>query len=144
MSPFAVVGAVVMVGAALVYFQRVQSLRQAPMPSEPSRIDPTVGVRFLGTAKVDGRVAAWPHGELLADRDHLMIRARSGRWGSADVVVARTNVRSVSIEGGRVSRRVVVHTTGPQRSTLADVRFGAAFADPGPALTNLGWPVDTP
>lgn len=144
MSPFAVVGAVVMIAAALWYYQRVQSLRQAPMPSEPQAIDPTLGVRFLGTARVDGRVAAWPHGELLADRDHLMIRARSGRWGSTDVVVARAHVRLVTIEGGRVSRRVVVHATGPQRSTFADVRFGAAFADPAPALTDLGWPVDTP
>lgn len=142
MSPFAVAGAVVMVAVAVVYLQRVRALQQAPLPTEPQAFDPEVGVRFLGTARVDGRSAAWPHGELVADRDHLLVRARSGRWGSTDVVVARQHVRSVTVAGGRLSRRVAVVATGPNRQLLADMRFGAAFADPAPALAALGWPVD--
>jgi len=131
-----------MVGVAVIYLQRVRALQRAPMPNEPTSFDPAVGVRFLGTARVDGRGAAWPHGELIADRDHLMVRVGSGRWGSQDLVIDRGQVRAITVEGSKLSRRVTIVATGPERQRIADARFGAALADPAPALTDLGWPVE--
>lgn len=144
MTPTAVAGAVIIVAVAVAYGLWIRSRTQAPMPDQPHRFDPDEGVRFLGTARVDGRVAAWPRGELVADRDVIMVRVAVGRAGTEDLVVERARVKSVTIEGGRISRRVALTVTGPDRARAADTRFGAAMADPAPALRQLGWPVVTP
>jgi hypothetical protein len=144
MTSTSIAGAVIIVAVAVAYGLWIRSRATAPMPDEPHRFDPEEGVRFLGTARVDGRVAAWPRGELVADRDVIMVAVAVGRAGTEHLVVERSRVQSVTIEGGRISRRVTLAVTGPEGVRAADTRFGAAMADPAPALRQLGWPVVTP
>jgi hypothetical protein len=153
MTSTAAVGAAVIVAISIAYVMWIRGLMQAPLPGQPHVFDPDHGVRFLGTARVDGKVAGWPRGQLVADRDVLMVRVPLGRDANADLVLNRRDVRSVVVQGGSLSRRVTIMTTGGgpsgggpsggDASRVAAMRFGAALSDPGPALTALGWPVTT-
>lgn len=141
MTPTAAVGAIVIVVIAISYALWIRGLMRAPLPDEPHAFDSIDGVRFLGTARVDGRVAGWPRGQLVADRDVMVVRVPLGRGATGDLVLQRGDVRSVVVQGGRLSRRVSVDAAGVDRQRVDDMRFGAALSDPAPALAALGWPV---
>lgn len=141
MTPTAAFGAVVIIVIAISYALWIRGLMRAPLPDEPHAFDPIDGVRFLGTARVDGRVAGWPRGQLFADCDVMIVRVPLGRGANGDLVLQRRDVRSVVVQGGRLSRRVSVDAKGVDRQRVDDMRFGAALSDPAPALLALGWPV---
>jgi hypothetical protein len=142
-TPTAAAGAVVIVVIAIAYALWIRGLMRAPLPDQPHAFDPVDGVRFLGTARVDARVAGWPRGQLVADRDVIMVRVPLGRGEHGDLVVHRGDVRSVVVQGGRLSRRVALEISGGDRQRVESMKFGAALSDPAPALSALGWPVDS-
>jgi hypothetical protein len=143
-TPIAAIGAVVFVSLATAYVLRVRGQMRAPLPEQPHAFDPVDGVRFLGTARVDGKTAGWPSGQLVADRDVILVRVPLGRGANGDLVLHRRDVRSVVVQGGRLSRRVSFEATGPDRQRVDAMRFGAALTDPAPVLAALGWPVESP
>lgn len=143
MTSTAAVGAAVIVAISIVYVMWVRGLMRAPLPEQPHVFDPAEGVRFLGTARVDGKVAGWPGGQLVADREVIMVRVPLGRDAYADLVLDRRDVSSVLVQVSSLSRRVTIVASGGDRSRVAAMKFGAALSDPAPALTALGWPVES-
>lgn len=129
------------IAIAIAYALWIRGLMRAPLPDEPHAFDPVDGVRFLGTARVDGKVAGWPRGQLVADRDVMLVRVPLGRGANGDLMIHRRDVRSVVVQGSRLSRRVALDIGGGDRKRAEDMRFGAALSDPAPALVALGWPV---
>lgn len=129
------------IAIAIAYALWIRGLMRAPLPDEPHAFDPVDGVRFLGTARVDGKVAGWPRGQLVADRDVMLVRVPLGRGANGDLMIHRRDVRSVVVQGSRLSRRVALDIGGGDRKRADDMRFGAALSDPAPALLALGWPV---
>jgi hypothetical protein len=151
MTSTSAVGAVVIIAIAIAYLLWIRGLMRAPLPQDPHAFDPDDGVRFLGTARVDGKVAGWPRGQLVADRDVLMVRVPLGRDEHADLVVHRGDVRSVVVQGSSLSRRLALVTASSYKQSgdqqrrdqqrIDAMKFGAALSDPAPALRALGWPV---
>jgi hypothetical protein len=143
-NPTGIVGAVAFVALGVGYALWVRRRMTAPPPEGTHPFDAADMVRFLGTARVDGRTAGWPRGELVADRSALLVRAPGSRGAHNDLLVARREVRAIRVEGSVLARRVVITATGGARGRADETRFGAAFSDPAPGLARLGWPVETP
>lgn len=147
MTAGALVGALIGLSFGVGYMMWVRQRMQAPMPEGPHTFNAEEAVRFLGTAKVAGQVATWPRGELLADASAILVRAPRRGPATADdseltqVLIGRDDVRSVTVRGSKLSRRVTFELVGRARKRVGEVTFGAALADPAPALRSLDWPV---
>ena len=135
-----IAGAVIMVAVGTAYLLWVRGHLRAPFPTDPHRFDPQEAVRFLGTARVGDTTASLPRGEMVVDRDAVLVRAQAPK-GEAVVLLRRGQVRAVHIRGGRGARRVSFVPVGRGDAAVEDLLFGAALLDPAPTMIELGWPV---